>query len=142
MVVGLPVGIVRILVGVEIFVGIGRGKFTRFSNSAIGSLARICINDVGAVTVQYLFAFERHVIRHAQRDRKSLGRTKHGISDSRIPACRIEQNLAVVELSTPAAFHHNVRGRAIFDGASRVVPFGLTQKCYAGHIGGKRGETQ
>ena len=103
MVVSLPVGIVRILVGVVVKIGMLRGEFARDANRAIGSFGGIGINDVRAVGVQDSFALDRNVFRHAQRDRETLSRADHGVGDAGVAAGGVEQNFAGTEVFRCAA---------------------------------------
>jgi len=70
------------------------------------------------------------ILRHAERDRKSERRAKHGIGDARVAAGGINQSLSRSEFARAACFGHNAGGGAIFDGSTGVVPFGLAQKVY------------
>src|SRR5712671_1894061 len=89
-----PIGVVRILVGVKIQIRMLGGKFASRTDRAIGTLARIGINDVGAVSVQNLLALNRNIRRHAKRNREALSRTQHGVSYPGIAAGRIKQSLS------------------------------------------------
>ena len=46
------------------------------------------------------------------------------------------------ELTAAAGFGDDVGRGAIFDRSAGVIPFGLTQKCYAGQVGGERVQAQ
>ena len=59
MVVSLPVGGVRILVGIVIKIGMLRVEFARHADGAVGSIGRVGVNDVRAVGVQNAFALGR-----------------------------------------------------------------------------------
>jgi hypothetical protein len=52
MVVGLPVGVVGILVGIKIFAGILGEEFAGGTNRAVGSVSRVGVNNVCAVGMQ------------------------------------------------------------------------------------------
>ena len=58
MVVGLPVGWVRVLVGVEIFFRFAGVEFARGADRAIGAVRGIGVNDVGAVSKQNALALD------------------------------------------------------------------------------------
>jgi hypothetical protein len=45
-------------------------------------------------------------------------------------------------LAATAGFGNDVGGGAIFDRSAGVIPFGLTQKGYAGQVGGECVEAQ
>src|SRR5579863_5910405 len=137
VIMGFPVGIVGILVGVEILIGMFCGQFAGHANGAVGSISRVGVNNVGAVAVQDLFAFSGNIFGHAEGDGKSFGRAEHGVSDAGIAAGGIEKSFAGGQLTATASFGDDVGRRAIFDRAAGVVPFGLTQKCYAGQVGGE-----
>ena len=115
VIVGLPVGVVGVLVGVEIFVSMFRGQILRHADRTVGSIGRVGVENICAVGMQNLFALERDVFRHAQRHRESLGRPQHGVCDPGIAAGGIEKNLAHVELPAPEALRYDARGSAVFD---------------------------
>ena len=73
--------------------------------------------------------------RHAQRDGESFRRAEHGVGNAGIAAGGVEQHLAGTEQTVAAGLGNNVGGGAIFDGASGVIPFSLTQKGYARKFG-------
>src|SRR3989442_11790883 len=54
LIMGSPVGVVGVLVGVEIFLGMCCGEFSRHPDRAVGSIRRIGINNVGAVALEDL----------------------------------------------------------------------------------------
>src|ERR1700683_2431058 len=110
VIMSLPVGFVRILVGVKILVGMLMGQFARPTNRAIGPVARIGVQNVGAIAQQNLLALARDVFWHAQRDRESFGCAQHGISDAGVAAGGIEQNLPGPQLTAAAGFGPGVGG--------------------------------
>src|SRR5580658_9073413 len=142
VIVGLPVGLVGVLVGVEIFFGMLRGELAGHPDGAVGTVGGIGINDVGAVALQDLLALARNILRHAQGDGEAFGSAQHRIGNAGVAAGGVEQNLAGAELPTAAGFGDDVGGGAIFDRSAGVVPFRLTQKCYARQVGGQRVQTQ
>src|ERR1043166_5904432 len=86
VVVSLPVGIVGVLVGVEIFSRIRGVKFTHFADCAVGTFTGVGINNGGAVSVKNALALNRNIFRHAERDREALGGSDHGEGDAGITA--------------------------------------------------------
>src|SRR6266478_3536532 len=92
MVVSLPVGRVRILVGVKIFFRLALVEFAHRADGAVRAVGGIGINNVGAVGVENSLAFDGNVFRHAQRDRKTFGSADHGVGDSGIAAGGVEQS--------------------------------------------------
>ena len=98
MVVGLPVGIVGILVGVKIFLRISGIKFTSGSNRSVGAVTGIGVNNVGAIRMQNALALHRNIFRHAQRHGETFGSADHGVGDSGISAGGIEQELCRVRI--------------------------------------------
>src|SRR5208283_5167309 len=137
VIVGLPVGVVGILVGVEILLGMFAGQLARLTDRAVGTVVRIGINNVGSVALENLFAFARNVFWHAERDGEGFGGSQHGVGDAGIAAGGVEKNLAGAKLATGAALGDDARGGAILDRSARVVPLGLAQKCYAGQVAGE-----
>ena len=73
---------------------------------------------------------------------KSFGRAQHGVGDAGVAAGGIEQNLAGAQLPAAASLGDDVGGGAIFHRSAGVIPFGLTQKCYARQVAGERIQTQ
>src|SRR4029077_3850617 len=77
--------------------------------------------------MQNVFALEGDIFRHAQRHREAFCRSQHGVGYASIAAGGIEQSLAQGEFSAAAAFRDDVRGGAVFNRASGVIPLGLSQ---------------
>src|ERR1700676_289690 len=57
----LPVGVVRILVSVEIFVGMIGVELARYANRAVGAIRRIGINNVRSVGMQNMFTLDGYI---------------------------------------------------------------------------------
>src|SRR5260370_33011510 len=142
MIVSFPVAFVRIVVGIEILIWMCTRQLSCQADCAISTVGWIGIKNVGAVALQDLFAFARNILRYAESAGKSFGRAQHGIRDPSIAAGGIEQNLPGTELAAASGFGDDVSGGAIFNRSAGIVPFGLTQKCYTGQVGGERVETQ
>src|SRR5450631_2293150 len=142
VIVRFPVGVVGILVGIEILIGMLGGELAGQADGAVGAIGGIGIKNVGAIAMQDLLALARNVFRHAQGDGESFGRSQHGVSDASVAAGGVEKNFAGAKLTAAAGLGDDVGGGAIFDRSAGVVPFGLTQKCYARQVGGERVQTQ
>src|SRR5579871_771274 len=138
VVVRLPVGVVRILVGIEVLIRVSRGQLPRHADGAVRSVAGIRINNVGAIALQDLLTLARNIFRHAQRDGKSFRRADHGISDAGVAAGGIEEHLAGTELPATPSLGDNVGGGTILYRSARVIPLSLTQECYARQVSGDR----
>src|SRR5215471_2649763 len=128
-VVGFPVRIIRVLIGVEILVRMCCGKLAGHANGTVGSVSGVGVNDVCTVSLQDLLTLTRNVFRHAEGDRKSFCRTEHRIGDAGVAAGRVEKNLAGAELAAAASFSDNIASGAVLHRTAGVVPFGLAQKC-------------
>jgi hypothetical protein len=61
LVVRLPVVIVRVLIGVEVLVGLGGGKLTCLADSSVGAICRIGQNNVRAIGGEDLFTLRRGI---------------------------------------------------------------------------------
>src|SRR6266700_1795932 len=142
VIMSLPVGFVGILVCVKIFIGMFGGQFSRHANGSVGTVTRIGIKNVGAVTLQNLLALARNIFRHAQSDRESFGRAEHRIGNAGIAAGGIEKNLSGAQLSAPPSLGDNVARGTVFDRAAGIVPLSLTQKCYTRQAGGEGVQAQ
>ena len=142
VIVGSPVGVVGVLVGIEIFVGMFRGEFTRDANRAVGSIRGIRINNVGAVALENLLALKGDVFGYAECNGKPIRGSEHGIGNTGVAAGGVQQTLSGVKSAAAASFLHDVGGSAIFDRAAGVVPLRLAQKYYAGQVPGACVETQ
>src|ERR1700682_3427827 len=129
-----PVGVVRILIGIEVKIGIALGILARDLDGAVGALGGIGVNDICAVCLQNPFSLGRNILRHAERDRKSESSAEHGVGDAGVAAGGIQQNLSGSEFARGASFGHNAGGGTIFDGSPGVVPFGLAQKVDVGKL--------
>src|SRR5207247_4476615 len=86
-----PVGVIRILISVEIFLWLGGVKFARLANGAVRPVRRAGINNVGAVSAQNVLELGRNVLRHAQRDREPLSRSYHRIGNACIYSARSQK---------------------------------------------------
>ena len=82
MVMSLPIGIARILVGVEVFLRLARIHLASDVDSAIRALVGGRINNVRAVGEENTLAFDGNIFRHAERDLEALGRADHRVSDA------------------------------------------------------------
>src|SRR5258708_39493618 len=121
VIVGLPVGLIGILVGVKILIGMFGGQFPRLANRAVRTIRGIGIQNVGAVALQDLLALTRDIFRHAQGNGESFGRAEHRIGNAGIAAGGVEKNLAGTQLSAPPSLGDNVAGGAVFDPSAGVV---------------------
>ena len=123
-----PIGIIRILVSVEIFLWLGGVKFARLANGAVRPVRRVGINNVGAVSAQNVLALGRNVLRHAQRDRETLSRSDHRVGNACISTGRIQQNPAGTKTACRARLRHNVRCRTILYRSTRIHPFRFAEQ--------------
>ena len=108
-----PIRIVGILISVEIQIRTLGGQFARHADSAVGSVAGIGIDNIGAVGLQDFLALNRNIRRHAQRDRKSFCRAQHCIGNASIAAGGVEQNFAGGKLAIATSFSNDAGGGAI-----------------------------
>src|SRR5262249_51648002 len=104
MVVGLPVGRVRVLVGVEIFFRLTRVELACSADCAVGAVGGIGINNVRAVGEEDALALDGDVLRHAERNRESFGGADHGVGNACVAAGRVEQSIVGGKLSAAAPF--------------------------------------
>jgi hypothetical protein len=118
------------------------GQFAGHADRAVGTVRRIGIKNVGAVALQDLLALAGNVLRHAEGHGESFGGAQHRIRDARVAAGGVEENLAGAQLTAATGFGHDVGRGAIFDRSAGVVPFSLTQKCYARQVVGDSIQTQ
>src|ERR1700678_3085625 len=70
LIVGQPVGVVRILVGVEISLGLIAGQFPGPPDGAVRALVRFGPVNSGAIGPQNALALRRNIGRHRQMDCK------------------------------------------------------------------------
>src|ERR1700686_2272177 len=122
VIVGLPVGFVGILVGIEILVGLIARQFTGHANGAVRTIGRIGIKNVGAVALQDLLTLPRNIFRHAESDGESLGRAQHGIGDAGVAAGGVEQDLAGTQPTSASSFGDDVGRGTILDRSAGVIP--------------------
>jgi hypothetical protein len=66
VIVSLPVGLVRILVGIEILIGMLSRQLARHADRTVGAVPGIGIKDVGAVALKNLLALARNVFRRRE----------------------------------------------------------------------------
>ena len=128
VVVGQPVGVVRILVGVVEARGVVAGQFAGAADGAVGTLIGVGPVDLGAVGAQDPLALRRHAGGHGQVDREAQRRAQHGEGDAGVAAGGVEQGFAGREQAArDGVAHHGGRG-AIFDAAAGIGPLRLGQK--------------
>ena len=133
MVMCTPVGIVGILIRIKIFFGFGGNEFPRFSNGAIGAVARIGINNIRAVGSQNACALKGNVGGHAQRDRKSLRSADHSVGNPGVAAGRIQQNFSTDEFSVSTRLCNDVCRGAVLHRSSWIEPLRFSEKLDARH---------
>src|ERR1041385_9406689 len=90
----LPVGIVRVLVGVEVLIRVFSIEFPSFADRPIRSFPRISKNNLRTVSMQDSFALNRNILRHAKRHWKSFSSSDHGERNTSIPTGRVQQNFS------------------------------------------------
>src|ERR1700684_1605072 len=118
------------------------GKVAGQANGSVRAFAGIGVENVCAVGCKNLLALDRNVGGHAESDGKAFGGAQHGVGDAGVSAGGIEQDFSCSKLTAAAALGDDVGGGAIFDGATGIVPFGLTQKCDSRQMIGELIETQ
>src|SRR4029079_8443242 len=102
-------------------------RLGRVADGPVRTICRIGVDNFRAIREQNSLALDRNILRHAQRDRKSLRRADHGISNASVSAGGIEENFAVGKFSSTASLSHDVPRGAVFDRSARVAPFGFTE---------------
>src|SRR5215469_305075 len=93
-VVGSPVGIIGILIGVEIFVRISGLKLSGLANGAVRAFQGISPDDLCAVRGEDALAFRRDICRNANGDGDAARCTDHGVSNAGVSAGGVQQSLA------------------------------------------------
>ena len=93
VVVGEPVVVVAVLVGVEEFFRVLGGKPAREADGAIGAVGSVSPLTVRAVGGEDALALDRNIGGHAQHDGEAHGRAQHGIGDAGVAAGGVEEML-------------------------------------------------
>ncbi len=123
-----PVGRVAVLIGIEIFFGIGGDHFFHFTDRAIGAFVAGSDDQFGSECAEDFLALMRSAVRQAQRDAVAERRANHGVSDAGIAAGGIDDAFAGRQLAGSEAGLDHAQGRAILDRASWIEPFRLSGK--------------
>jgi hypothetical protein len=90
---GLPVGIIVVLVGIETSIGILVSEFPCDFLRSIGALKRVGLNDLRAEAQQDLLSGRTCVPWESNSDTIAPGRTDQGVGYTRITAGGIEYDL-------------------------------------------------
>ena len=125
VVVGPPVGVVAVLVGIEVKVRALRVQTPRLADRSVRAFERTGQDQLGAKRAQNQFALGACVFGHAQFDGVAARRTDHRVGNARVPRRRVQNRLLVGQLSRRFAFQNHPCGRPILDRAARVLPFDL-----------------
>ena len=94
-VVGAPVFVVGVLVGVVVAVGLGGDQLAGLADGAVGAVGGVGPDDLGAVGCEVALALVRDVGRHAEGDGEAHGRAEHGVGDAGVAAGGVEKAAAV-----------------------------------------------
>ena len=125
LVVGLPVGVVIILVRIEIQFRIVPVKFTGFLNRPVGRAVRIGQDQLGPISLQNLLSLAAGVGRQAQSDFVAAMGADHGVGDPRVAARGVQDDLPRTQRAAALAFEDHIKRGAVLDRASRVEPLRL-----------------
>ena len=82
LVMGSGVGGIRILVGIEVFVGVHPDELTDHQDRAVGSLACLAVNDLSSIGGDQRFALGAHVARHHEPHAIAFGRADQRVCDT------------------------------------------------------------
>ena len=125
VVVGLPVCGIAVLVGIEIFLGIGRHNLLHAANRAIGGFVAGCDDQLRAKRAEDAFAFVRGAIGEAELYGITRRRSDHGVGDSSVATGGIDDGLARAQSAARETRLNHAQCGAIFDGASGIEPLGF-----------------
>ena len=125
VVVGPPVGGVRILVGVEVFLRRSCNQLTDQPDGAVRAFQRIGELNLGAIGGDQLLALPAHVARHDQLHWVALGRAHQRVGDAGVAGGGIDDGLTRAECPTPFPVLDHGQCCAILHRAAGVEPFGF-----------------
>ncbi len=132
-VVGAPVLVVGVLVGVEVTVGFGGRELACFADGSVGAVGGAGPDDVRTVGGEIFFSFRGDVGRHAERDGEAERGTEHGIGDAGVSAGGVKKAFRRVRAAGAAdeaaleGIRHDGGGGAVLDGPAGVGPLGLAE---------------
>ena len=124
-IVRLPVGRIAVLIGIEIFFGIGGDHFLHFADRAVGAFVAGSDDEFGSECAENFLTLVRSAVRQAQGDSVAECGGDHGVGNAGVAAGGVDDALARCQLAGGQAGLDHAQGRAILDGAAGVEPFGL-----------------
>src|SRR5436190_2818949 len=130
-VMSLPVRVIVVLIGIEVPVGIFLGKLARNSLRSVGSLKRICLNDLGTETSLDMFSRVARILRQGKRHVVATRRSDHRVSNSRVAAGRVENCLVERQLAASLAGEDHCKRRTVLYGTARIHIFSFRPNRYA-----------
>ena len=125
VVMGPPVGVVVVLVGVKVPVGVGIDELLHVALGAVGALGRVGQHQLGAVRQETLLALGAGVSREGELDAVAALGADHGVGDAGVAAGGVDQDLVLRQQPAPLAVQDHRHRRAVLDAAAGVVPLGL-----------------
>src|SRR5438445_11707027 len=114
-VMGAPVRIVVVLIGIKEFLRLGSGHLASQQLRPIGSLHRISVDDFSAINSQEACSFGAGILRQAKSNWITSGRAEHRIGHAGIAARRVENGFARVEMATTLALQNHRKCGSILD---------------------------
>src|SRR6185437_13079977 len=90
-IVGLPVLVIAVLVGVHVAVGVGGGELAGLADGAVGSVGGVGPDDLGAVGGEDVLALLGDVGGDAEGDGKVQRGAQHGVGDAGVAGGGVEQ---------------------------------------------------
>src|SRR5215216_2038294 len=83
-VVGQPVGVVAVLIGIEILVWIPSEDLTRDELRAVSQKHRISLNDLNAITTKDSLARQARILRQTNLHAVTARSANHGVRDASV----------------------------------------------------------
>ncbi len=127
MVMGLPVGLIIILIRKKIFVRVLPGQAVGLFNGPVRSQVPGGKNNLGTPGFEYFFTLLTGAFGHGQGQFVALDRTDHGKTDSRISRSGFNNGLFRRQFAVRLGLTDHIQGGPVFDGPTRVHVFKLGQ---------------
>jgi hypothetical protein len=124
-VVGLPVGGIVVLIGIEVFIRVIRHKLFHIELCAVRPFERVGVCDVRTVSEQDPFPFGAGVGRDGEFYAVSEGSAYQRVRDPGIPARSVNNGLSHREGTAPLPFPYHAESRPVLDRTAGIVPFRL-----------------
>ena len=142
VIVGQPVGGIAVLIGIEIFIGIGGDHLLHATDGAIGGFVAGGHDQFRPISGKHALAFVGSAVGEAEGDRITEGCANHGVGDAGVAAGGVDDGFAGGELAALKTSVNHTERRAVFYRAAGIEPFGFAADFHVFKFAADAGEAQ